>query len=87
MPKLSQVSVVGYKARPACRSGYSDMLPKFRFINTLLAGGAVRIFRIYIGSENGRRRQIFMVGHIIFINTCNYCPITDVEEGFASLHM
>ena len=62
--------------------------PEFKVtVNTLLAGGAVRIFRIYIGSENGRRRQIFMVVHIISINTCNYCPITDVEEGFASLHM
>ena len=60
--------------------GYSTLI-------TLGAGGAFRIFRIYIGAENVRRRQIFMVALVISIKICNYCPITDIEEGFVSLHV
>ena len=57
------------------------------YIITLGAGGAFRIIIIYIGAENVRRRQIFMVALVILIKICNYCPITDIEEGFASLHV
>ena len=69
------------------RDKHSDTLILVPVVITLGAGGAFRIFIIYIGAENVRRRQIFMVALVILIKICNYCPITDIEEGFASLHV